>query len=332
MKKLITLGCLALTFSAGAASAASPCGAVVIASMNWQSAEVLSNVDKIILSSGYGCQAEITVGDTVPTITSMAEKSQPDIAPEAWVDVMPDIVKKGVDNGKLVVAGASLSEGGESGWWIPKYMAEAHPEIKTIADALKRPDLFPHPDLPSKGAIFSGPQGWGGTVITAQLFKAYKAESAGFSMVDTGSGPALDASMARAYEKKQGWLGHYWAPSAMLTKYEMVKLEFGVPYDPAGWSTCITVADCPNPTPSAWPIDHVYTLVSTRFAKRAGPEVIKYLETRAWDNKTVGTLLEWMTENQASGEDAAKYFLKTYPEVWKPWVTPSAQSKVVSAL
>lgn len=333
MKKIITLGCLAVvSLSAGYAAAATSCGTVVIASMNWQSAEVLSNVDKFILSNGYGCEAEITIGDTVPTITSMAEKGQPDIAPEAWVDVLPDLVKKGIADGKLVVTGAALSDGGESGWWIPKYLADAHPEIKTIADALKRPDLFPDPEQTSKGAIFSGPQGWGGTVITEQLFKAYQAEAAGFNLVNTGSGPALDASMASAYQKKQGWLGHYWAPSAMLAKYEMVKLDFGVQYDQKAWSSCITVANCPNPTPSSWPVDHVYTLVSTRFHKSAGTEVNHYLQTRSWNNKTVGSVLAWMTDNQASGEDAAKYFLKTHPEVWTVWVTPEVVDKVQRAL
>jgi ABC-type proline/glycine betaine transport system substrate-binding protein len=77
--------------------------------MNWQSAEVLSNLDKIILNEGYGCDAEITVGDTVPTITSMAEKGQPDIAPEAWIDLLPDVVKKGTTredrSGRLPSAG-----------------------------------------------------------------------------------------------------------------------------------------------------------------------------------------------------------------------------------
>ena len=43
---------LAGAFTSGAAAA--ECGTVTIASMNWQSAEVLSNVDKIILSQGYG--------------------------------------------------------------------------------------------------------------------------------------------------------------------------------------------------------------------------------------------------------------------------------------
>ena len=71
----------ALGVSAGAASAAE-CGAVTIANMNWQSAEVLANIDKIILNAGYGCKADLVVGDTVPTLTSMTEKGQPDVAPE----------------------------------------------------------------------------------------------------------------------------------------------------------------------------------------------------------------------------------------------------------
>ncbi len=53
---------------------AQECGTVTIASMNWQSAEVLASIDKFILEKGLGCAAETTIGDTVPTITSMAEK------------------------------------------------------------------------------------------------------------------------------------------------------------------------------------------------------------------------------------------------------------------
>ncbi len=333
MKNLLASTCLVLGVLGGASVAsASECGTVTIASMNWQSAEVLSNVDKIILSEGYGCEADITIGDTVPTITSMAEKGEPDIAPEAWVDLLPDVVKKGVDEGKLIKAANALPDGGVNGWWIPKYVADAHPDIKTIGDALKHPELFPDPEDSKKGAIYNGPQGWGATVITAQLYKAYKAEEAGFTLVDTGSAAGLDASIARAYEQKKGWLGFYWAPTALLGKYEMVLLGFGVPYDEKTWSKCVTVADCPDPKPSAWPTDHVYTLVSTHFAKEADPKVMEYLNKRSWSNDTVGKLMAWMTDNQASGEEGAKHFLQENPDIWTKWVSPEAAEKIKAAL
>lgn len=329
MKALLATTCLSLGVIALASTAnAQDCGTVVIASMNWQSAEVLSNVDRIILSEGYGCNAEITIGDTVPTITSMAEKGQPDIAPEAWVDMLPDMVKKGVEEGKLIQAANVLPDGGVNGWWIPKYLSDAHPEIKTVEDALARPDLFPAPEDASKGAIYNGPQGWGATVITGNLFKAYDAEAKGFTLVDSGSAAGLDAAIAKAYDSQAGWLGFYWAPTALLGKYEMVKLDWGVEADPDMWAKCITVEGCADPKPAAWPTDHVYTLVATSFSERAGPEVLDYLNKRAWSNDTVGQLMAWMTDNQATGEEGALHFLKENPDVWTNWVSPEAAEKI----
>lgn len=77
MKKLLAstiLAAAAIGFAATAASAQEECGRVTIASMNWASAEVLANIDKIILTQGYGCDAELVAGDTTPTLTAMVEK------------------------------------------------------------------------------------------------------------------------------------------------------------------------------------------------------------------------------------------------------------------
>ena len=332
MNKLIASSCLALGLLCGPSIvSAAECGSLTIASMNWQSAEVLSNLDKIILNDGYGCDASVTVGDTVPTITSMAEKGEPDIAPEAWLTMLPVVVQKGIDDGKMVTAAKALPEGGVNGWWIPKYIADAHPDIKTIGDALKHPDLFPDPEDSSKGAVYNGPQGWGATVITANLYKAYKAKDAGFNLIDSGSAAGLDAAIAKAYESKKGWLGFYWAPTALLGKYEMVRLDFGVPYDADAWK-CDTVEGCADPKPSAWPVDNIFTLVSTKASKKLGPDVMDYLNKRAWSNDTVSKLLSWMTDNQATGEDGAKHFLKENPDQWTKWVSADAAAKIKASL
>ncbi|MDI7861836.1 ABC transporter substrate-binding protein [Rhizobiaceae bacterium n13] len=333
MKHLLASTCLAVGMLAfGGAASAAECGDVTIANMNWQSAEVLANVDKLILTEGYGCNADLIVGDTVPTITSMTEKGEPDIAPEGWVDLLPDVVNRGIEEGKLVGAAVALSDGAVQGWWMPKYIADAHPDIKTIDDVLKHPELFPDPEDSSKGAIYNGPQGWGGTVVTAQFFKAYDGEKAGFTLVDTGSAAGLDGSIAKAYERKQGWVGYYWAPTALLGKYEMVKVEHGVPLDMAEWKRCNTVADCADPKKNDWPKDKVQTLVTKEFADRAGGPVMDYLNTRAWTNDTVNKLMAWMTDNQASGEEGAKHFLSENEDLWTKWVSPEAAEKIKAAL
>ena len=144
----------------GAGQAAAKCGTVTIASMNWQSAEVLAEIDKFILSEGYGCKAELVPGDTMPTLTSMMEKGQPDVAPESWINAVKEPLGKAVAEGRLVMSIMALKDGGVEGIWMPKYIADKHPEIKTIADAFKRPDLFPAPEDKSKGALHNCPSGW----------------------------------------------------------------------------------------------------------------------------------------------------------------------------
>ncbi|MEY5028206.1 MAG: hypothetical protein RLZ63_521 [Pseudomonadota bacterium] len=311
--------------------AASACGKVKVANMNWQSAEVLAHVDELILSKGYGCEVELVPGDTMPTLTSMMEKGQPDVAPEAWINAVRQPLDAAVKEGRLHYAAKSLPDGGVEGWWIPKYIADAHPDIKTIEDALKHPELFPSSENKGKGAVYNCPSGWNCQLTTANAFKAWDAAKNGFVLVDTGSAAGLDGSIAKAYERKQGWLGYYWAPTSILGKYDMVKLDAGVPHDKDAWESCNSKPDCAKPGKSDWARAEVYTVVTDSFKKNAG-QSMAYLDKRGWSNDTVNKLLAWMSENQANGADGAKHFLKTQPEVWKAWVSPEVAAKVEAAL
>lgn len=328
---ILLYGCGPQEHASAPNSSGSACGKVTIANMSWQSAEVLANIDQIILSKGYGCDAELVAGDTMPTLTSMMEKGQPDLAPEAWVNAVRQPLDAAVKEGRLHYAARALLDGGVEGWWIPKYMADAHPDIKTIADALKRPDLFPSKDSKGKGAVHNCPSGWNCQLTTANAFKAWDAASQGFELVDTGSAAGLDGSIAKAYERKEGWLGYYWAPTSILGKYPMVKLDAGYPHDKLAFENCNSKGDCANPVKTDWARSEVFTVISDDFSKRAGP-ALAYLQKRAWSNNTVNALLAWMSDNQANGSDAAKHFLKTQPDVWKPWVSEEVASKVQASL
>jgi glycine betaine/proline transport system substrate-binding protein len=325
------LAVLAIWAACAWPTAAQACGRVTLANMNWQSAEVLAHIDRVILSKGYGCQVELVPGDTMPTLTSMMEKGRPDVAPEAWINGVREPLMKAVREKRLHLAAQALQDGGIEGWWIPKYLADAHPEIRTIGDALKRPDLFPAPEDRSRGAVHNCPSGWNCQILTANLFKAFDAAGRGFTLVDTGSAAGLDGSLARAYERRQGWLGYYWAPTALLGRYAMVRLDEGVPHDAAEWRRCTVKPDCADPKPNAWETSVVYTVLTDRFRKAGGPAV-DYLQRRQWDNAAVNALLAWMQQQQASGEDGARHFLKTREDLWRPWVDDAVAARVRAAL
>jgi glycine betaine/proline transport system substrate-binding protein len=332
MKKLLASTFLAAGLYAIAGSAqAADCGDVSIAEMNWASAGVAAQVDKFVLENGYGCTVTLVTGDTMPTFTSMNEKAEPDVAPEFWVNAVRTALDAAIAEGRLIQAAPLLSEGGVEGWWIPKFLADAHPDIKTVQDALKHPELFPAPEDASKAAVHNCPSGWNCQVSTANLYKATEAEKAGFELVDTGSAAGLDGSIANAFEKKTGWLGYYWAPTAILGKYEMTKLSFGVEHNKADWDACTAVPDCAAPKVNSYPTSDVYTVVTKAFSEKAGV-AMDYMKTRQWDNGTVGKVLAWMDENQGTNEDAAKHFLETYPDMWTKWVAPDVAEKIKAAL
>ena len=325
-----TIGIAALSMAASQASWAD-CGRVTVASMNWQSAEVLAEIDKVVLSKGYGCDVELVPGDTMPTLTTMIEKGQPDVAPEAWTTAVLEPLTAAINEGRLHYGARALKDGGIEGWWIPKYIADANPAIKTIGDALSHPELFPSPDDKSKGAVYTCPSGWNCQITTGNAFKAWKAADKGFTLVETGSGAGLDGSIAKAYERKEGWLGYYWSPTAILGKYSMIKLDAGVPHNAEAWIKCNTRTDCANPIQNDWAKTDVLTVITDRFQK-AGGDAVNYLNTRAWDNGTVNELLAWMQTNQATGEGGANYFLKNYPQIWTPWVTPAVAERIKASL
>ncbi|SIQ82127.1 glycine betaine/proline transport system substrate-binding protein [Paracoccus thiocyanatus] len=333
MHKLLASTVLAAGLFGGAWSAsAQDCGNVTLALHNVQSAELLTYVDKFVLENGFGCRVETIPGDTVPSTTSMIEKGSPDVSSETWVDLLPEIVPQGLNDGKIVYGAPALPDGGIQGWWIPKYLADAHPDIKTVEDALAHPELFPDPENPDRGVIFNGAEGWGATVVTAQLFKAYEAEKKGFNLIRPGSAAGLDGAIARAYERQEGFVTYYWAPTALLGRYELVLLEPNAQQDPAEWERCITNLDCPDPKVTAWPVDKVMTVVTKNFADRIDPAIMEYFNTRGWSNDTVAGLMAWQGENQAMGEDAALYFLEENKDIWTKWLPAEVVEKVEAAL
>ncbi len=310
------------------------CGDITMAEMNWASAELMANVDKVILEKGYGCKVEMVAGATMPTFTSMNEKGQPDIAPELWANAVRDPLKKAIGEGRLHSANAAPITGLGEGWWLPPHTVKKHPELKTALDVLNNPQLFPHPEDPSKGAFVGCPAGWGCQLANNNLFRAFEMKKKGWILVDPGSAAGLDGSMAKAVERGENWFGYYWSPTAMIGKYKMVKLDFGVPFAGSeNWDGCIVKPEqeCANPKPSSWTTSVVNTVVTDKFKKRSGPG-FNFLKKRVYPGDVMNGMLVYMGDNQAGGKDAAVEFLKKHENVWTKWVPADVAAKVKAGL
>jgi glycine betaine/proline transport system substrate-binding protein len=307
------------------------CGKVTIADMNWSSASLIANVDRFILEHGYGCDAELVPGDTMPTGTAMIEKGEPDIAPEMWSNSMKDALDKGVAEKRLRFAGKSLSDGGEEGFWVPQYMVDKDPSLATIEGVIKNAALFTHPEDPERSGFYGCPAGWNCQISSGNLYKALNLEEAGFDLIDPGSGAGLSGSIAKAYERKEAWFGYYWAPTAVLGKYKMVKVDFGSGIDKDEFTSCTSAENCLEPKVTMYPPSLVQTLTTEKFAA-ASPAVFEYLSNRSFKNNQMNELLAWMEDNQATGDIAMEYYLVNNKDDWMQWVSADVAAKVQTAL
>ncbi len=327
------LGVVAAMAMASSASAAD-CGNITIAEMNWASAELMANVDKIILEAGYGCSVEKVPGATETTFASMNEKGDPDIAPELWINAIREPLEKAYSEGRLHKLVDGPIEGTGEGWWVSEQFAKDHPELDTVEKVIAHPELIPFVEDSSKGAFMGCPAGWGCQKINENQFRAYDMEAKGWTLVDPGSAAGLDGAIAKASERGEAWFGYYWAPTAIVGKYNLKSLPFEAGWGgDENWHDCLSkdATECADPKPSSWIKSEVNTVISDEFSKSGSP-AIEYLKNRAWPATAMGGMLVYMTDNQATGEDAAYHFLETQEDVWTKWVPAEVAEEIKAAL
>lgn len=313
---------LALGALSAPAMAQAECGKVSISEMNWASGQVVTSVASFIMGQGYGCDVRVVQSDTIPAVTSVAENGEPDIVTELWLNSTGDTYDELKSAGKVVEAGPVLDPGGVEGWWIPTYLAEAHPELKTIEGILANPELV-------DSRFYNCPEGWGCRVVSDNLAAALDLEGHGIEVFNSGSGQVLASSMADAVLNEEPWFGYYWGPTVPLGKYEMTKVDLG-PVKPEVHARNQNV-EADNPGVSDFPAAPVATAVTATF-QQENPEVFAFLQNMTFKTSDMSAILAWKDENNASADEAAVYYLTNFQDQWSAWLDDEARANLASIL
>ncbi len=322
MKKAVfaIIGTLVLA-TTSPSPARAECGEVSITEMNWASAAIVTAVSKFLMEQGYGCSVAVVPSSTVPAMTSIAETGEPDIATEIWTNTTP-LYSRLMEQGKIVTLTDVLSDGGIEGWWIPDYLAEQHPELTEIEGVLANPQLV-------DGRFHNCPDGWSCRVVNDSLIQAFDLEQSQLEVFNHGSGETLATSIAAAYEDQAPWFGYYWGPTAVLGKYPMTQVSVG-PHN-AEVHDCNADPECEEVGKSAYPTSTVVTVATVDFADRQ-PEIAELMSQVSFSNAVMGEILAWQQDNQASADEAAVYFLSTYPDQWGSWLSDDARQRLSNLL
>lgn len=324
------LAAAALTFGAATtATAAEPVceidRTINFGGMSWESNLVLTDVQRLILETGYGCKTEVLPTETLPALAAL-ERGDLDVNTEIWLNSMGTIWDDAVERGRVVRSG-DLFMGGEA-WYIPKYTQERLPELKTAADLAQFKDEFADPEAPGKGRFYGCPAGWACEVVSTNLFNALDLDES-FTYYQPGTGAAQKAALMSDYRRKNNIVFYYWYPTPLVGSLDLVELE--LPEFDEERHKCLTDVNCENPEPNAYPNNPVFVALNKSFAEEA-PQLREFFDNNEVPLDVINATLAEMEESGDDSIDVAKWFLAEYPEVWTQWVSEDVAERVQSSL
>ncbi|MBC3419952.1 MULTISPECIES: ABC transporter substrate-binding protein [unclassified Pseudomonas] len=327
---LLALG-LASTDSAARAESAKP---IQFGAIGWESGALTTEILRLIVEKGYGYPTDTLPGSTVSMEVALAKNDLQVIAEEwagrspAWVDAE----KKG-----LVFALGDTVKNAVEGWYVPAYVIKGDParnlkplapELKSVADLKRYPQVFKDPEAPTKGRFLNSPSGWTSEIVNTQKLKAYALEGL-YTNFRTGSGAALDAEVSSAIRRGQPVLFYYWSPTPLMGRFDLVRLE-EPPYDAQAWAT---LTDPANPAPrGSSSLPAKLSIGVSRAFKTQYPDLVALFEKVDLPIDTLNQALAIMSEKRQDPREAAKVFLREHPQVWEAWMPSEVARKVVDAL
>ncbi len=320
---------LAGVLAAGQAQAAEPvCEVdrpVRFSGLNWESNLLMVNIERFILEKGYGCKTQIESGETLAMLAAL-QRGDVDVTSEVWPGQIEEAWDKALKSGKVEGVGHVFDAG--EGWYVPRYTAERHPQLKRAADLAGMREVFRDPEDPSKGRIYGCPAGWACGTLNDNLLRALKLEGE-YNMFGPGAGAAQKAAIQSAYSRKRDIVFYYWTPTALVGGLDLVKLELP-PFDQVAY-TCITSPNCKDPKPTEFKTMPVVTGLNRDFSA-AAPKLRAFFEKVQMPVKVIDGTLGWLEVEKKEVEEAVPYFFKQHPEVWRAWVPEDVANRVQAAL
>ncbi|MDN3452960.1 MULTISPECIES: glycine betaine ABC transporter substrate-binding protein [unclassified Psychrobacter] len=327
MRQWIALSLLCMISLLLPISASAVCESPIkIGALTWESGQFTSGVLKYIAEEGYGCTVEEVPG-AGPALDTALSQNDIQVIGEQWVGRSP-IMEQAIEQNKVAIIGDTLKGGATQGWYVPDYVLEENPGLRSYQDLPKYAELFKDPEDPSKSRFMNCPSGWTCEIFNTRLLKTTGLDST-FNNAHPGTGAALDAVISSAFEQHKPLLFYYWQPTGLMAKYDFAPLAFPAHND-ACWQDLLR-ADGAMDCVSGFPVSPLGIAVSTPFIE-SNPELADvFKKIQFTSDELNGAILE-MSESKRSGDEQALVFLRENPNVWQKWLSDEAATNLAAKL
>lgn len=327
MRQWIALSLLCMSALLLPVSASAACESPIkFGALTWESGQFISGVLRYIAEDGYDCTVEEVPG-AGPALETALSQNDIQVIGEQWVGRSP-IMEQAIAQNKVAVIGDTLKGGATQGWYVPKYVLEENPGLRSYQDLPKYAGLFKDPENPGKSRFMNCPSGWTCEIFNTRLLKNTGLDGV-FNNAHPGTGAALDAEISSAFEQHKPLLFYYWQPTGLMAKYDFAPLSFPA-YKDECWQDLL-LADGTSNCVSGFPVSPLGVAVSTPFIDTNPELAAVFKKVQFTSDELNGAILE-MSESKRNGEEQALVFLRANPSVWQAWLSDEAATNLAAKL
>lgn len=300
---------------------------ILFSDAGWDSVRVHNSIAQTIIEEGYGYNTDVMTGSTATTFEGL-RKGDINVYMEAWSDNIKEVYDEAMDAGDIEVVSVNFNDN-DQGLYVPTYVIEGDeergiepmaPDLKTVEDLKKYPEVFEDPEDPGRGRVINAPSGWELSSAIDEKFDVYGLDET-MNIFMPGSDSAIVASLVDAYKNGEAWVGYYWAPTAVTAKYDLTLLE-EKPYDEETWEETKATAFPPNDV----------TIAVHEDLPDQAPDVVDFLSNYETSSDLTEEALEYMDKNDATPEEAAAWWMEEHEDLWTSWLDEEIVEKVKDAL
>ncbi|MET8978093.1 ABC transporter substrate-binding protein [Streptomyces sp. NPDC004539] len=291
----LTAGCgwAKVSDMAPAAGSHGTCGTFNLAVNPWVGYQADAAVVAYVAANDLGCK--VVQKDLKEEIAWQGfGTGEVDAVLENWAH--DDLKKKYITDQKTAVSAGSTGNEGVIGWYVPPWLAKAHPDITNWENLNKYAANFKTSESGGKGQLLDGDPSY--VTNDEALVKNLKLN---FKVVYAGSETALIQAYRKAEKNKEWVIGYFYEPQWFMTEVPLVKVD--LPAYKAGCDANAEKIACD------YPLYDLDKIVSARFAKSGSPayDLVKKFH---WTNDDQNIVAKYIAVDRMTPEAAAKKWVE----------------------